>query len=63
MTYLYFSLSLSYLFFCFPRQIALADLMIINKTDLVNEAELDQLRDTIRYETTAAVYRMNDQIV
>ncbi|XP_053481462.1 zinc-regulated GTPase metalloprotein activator 1 isoform X1 [Ictalurus furcatus] len=30
------------------RQIALADLTIINKTDLVNEAELDQLRDTVR---------------
>ncbi|XP_066499433.1 zinc-regulated GTPase metalloprotein activator 1 [Hoplias malabaricus] len=30
------------------RQIALADLTIINKTDLVNEAELSQLRDIVR---------------
>ncbi|XP_072536941.1 zinc-regulated GTPase metalloprotein activator 1 [Salminus brasiliensis] len=30
------------------RQIALADLTIINKTDLVSEAELIQLRDTVR---------------
>uniref|UniRef100_A0A667XBH4 COBW domain containing n=1 Tax=Myripristis murdjan TaxID=586833 RepID=A0A667XBH4_9TELE len=29
------------------RQIALADLTIINKTDLVNEEELAQLRDTV----------------
>ncbi|KAI5086656.1 COBW domain-containing protein 1, partial [Silurus meridionalis] len=38
------------------RQIALADLTIINKMDLVNYAELDQLRDVVRYETTAALY-------
>ncbi|GLD54115.1 COBW domain-containing protein 1-like protein [Lates japonicus] len=30
------------------RQIALADLTIINKTDLVNEEELNQLRHTVR---------------
>uniref|UniRef100_A0A671PJK8 COBW domain-containing protein 1-like n=1 Tax=Sinocyclocheilus anshuiensis TaxID=1608454 RepID=A0A671PJK8_9TELE len=30
------------------RQIALADLTIINKTDLVNESELVELRDTVR---------------
>ncbi|XP_055023985.1 zinc-regulated GTPase metalloprotein activator 1 isoform X2 [Misgurnus anguillicaudatus] len=30
------------------RQIALADLTIINKTDLVHEAELGQLRDAVR---------------
>ncbi|XP_062854539.1 zinc-regulated GTPase metalloprotein activator 1 [Trichomycterus rosablanca] len=30
------------------RQIALADLTIINKTDLVNEGDLGQLRDTVR---------------
>ncbi|XP_077600295.1 zinc-regulated GTPase metalloprotein activator 1-like [Stigmatopora nigra] len=30
------------------RQIALADLTIINKTDLVEEAELAQIRDTVR---------------
>ncbi|XP_068167390.1 zinc-regulated GTPase metalloprotein activator 1 [Antennarius striatus] len=30
------------------RQIALADLIIINKTDLVNEEELTQIRDTVR---------------
>uniref|UniRef100_A0A3B4T3Z6 COBW domain containing n=1 Tax=Seriola dumerili TaxID=41447 RepID=A0A3B4T3Z6_SERDU len=30
------------------RQIALADLTIINKTDLVNEEELNQVRDTVR---------------
>ncbi|XP_026870190.1 COBW domain containing [Electrophorus electricus] len=30
------------------RQIALADLTIINKTDLVNETELGQLRDAVR---------------
>lgn len=36
---------------------------IVNKTDLVNEAELDQLRDTIRYETTAVLYSMFDQIM
>ncbi|XP_029018996.1 zinc-regulated GTPase metalloprotein activator 1 [Betta splendens] len=30
------------------RQIALADLVIINKVDLVNEAELKQVRDIIR---------------
>ncbi|KAM6965307.1 zinc-regulated GTPase metalloprotein activator 1 [Aplochiton taeniatus] len=30
------------------RQIALADLTIINKTDLVTEGELEQLRDTVR---------------
>lgn len=34
--------------FLFFRQIALADLTIINKTDLVNETELLQLRDTVR---------------
>ncbi len=32
------------------RQIALADLTIINKTDLVNESELVELRDTVRWE-------------
>lgn len=32
----------------FFRQIALADLTIINKTDLVKETELVQLRDTVR---------------
>lgn len=30
------------------RQIALADLTIINKTDLVNGEELNHLRDTVR---------------
>uniref|UniRef100_A0A1A8EXA0 COBW domain containing n=1 Tax=Nothobranchius korthausae TaxID=1143690 RepID=A0A1A8EXA0_9TELE len=30
------------------RQIALADLTIINKTDLVNKEELNQVRDTVR---------------
>uniref|UniRef100_A0A3B4ZFL4 COBW domain containing 1 n=1 Tax=Stegastes partitus TaxID=144197 RepID=A0A3B4ZFL4_9TELE len=30
------------------RQIAVADLTIINKTDLVNEEELNQVRDTVR---------------
>uniref|UniRef100_A0A9J8CFI6 COBW domain containing n=1 Tax=Cyprinus carpio carpio TaxID=630221 RepID=A0A9J8CFI6_CYPCA len=30
------------------RQIALADLTIINKTDLVNDSELVELRDTVR---------------
>ncbi|XP_018615595.1 zinc-regulated GTPase metalloprotein activator 1 isoform X1 [Scleropages formosus] len=30
------------------RQIALADLAIINKTDLVNEEELNQLQETVR---------------
>ncbi|XP_071392289.1 zinc-regulated GTPase metalloprotein activator 1 [Centroberyx affinis] len=30
------------------RQIALADLTIVNKTDLVNEKELAQLKDTVR---------------
>ncbi|XP_013858145.1 zinc-regulated GTPase metalloprotein activator 1 [Austrofundulus limnaeus] len=30
------------------RQIALADLTIINKTDLVNEEELNRVRDTVR---------------
>ncbi|XP_040011757.1 COBW domain containing isoform X1 [Xiphias gladius] len=30
------------------RQIALADLTIINKTDLVNEEQLNQVRDTVR---------------
>uniref|UniRef100_A0A3Q3B5L8 COBW domain containing n=1 Tax=Kryptolebias marmoratus TaxID=37003 RepID=A0A3Q3B5L8_KRYMA len=30
------------------RQIALADLTIINKTDLVNEEELNQVRDSVR---------------
>lgn len=32
---------------CF-RQIAVADLTIINKTDLVNEEELTQIRDAVR---------------
>ncbi|XP_063962553.1 zinc-regulated GTPase metalloprotein activator 1-like isoform X1 [Lytechinus pictus] len=31
------------------RQIALADLVILNKTDLVNTQELTQVRDTIRH--------------
>lgn len=30
------------------RQIAVADLTIINKTDLVNEVELNQIRDSVR---------------
>lgn len=30
------------------RQVALADLLIINKTDLVKEEELSQTRDTVR---------------
>lgn len=30
------------------RQIALADLTIINKTDLVNEEELNEVRVTVR---------------
>lgn len=33
---------------CHCRQIALADLTIINKTDLVNEDELAHLRNTVR---------------
>uniref|UniRef100_M4AMJ4 COBW domain containing n=1 Tax=Xiphophorus maculatus TaxID=8083 RepID=M4AMJ4_XIPMA len=32
----------------FREQVALADLTIINKTDLVEEEELDQVRDTVR---------------
>lgn len=32
------------------RQIALADLAIINKTDLVNESEMVELRGMVRWE-------------
>lgn len=31
----------------FFRQVALADLLIINKTDLVSEQELRKVRDTV----------------
>uniref|UniRef100_A0A673BIK5 COBW domain containing n=1 Tax=Sphaeramia orbicularis TaxID=375764 RepID=A0A673BIK5_9TELE len=41
--------NLCFCIYCFYRQIALADLVIINKTDLVNEEELAQSRDTVRY--------------
>lgn len=33
---------------CSFRQIAVADLTIINKTDLVNEEELTQIRESVR---------------
>jgi len=33
------------------RQVALADLIIINKTDLVSKDELNQVRASVRYET------------
>lgn len=36
----------------FLRQVALADLTIVNKTDLVSEEQLNQVRDTVR--STAA---------
>ncbi len=38
------------------RQIALADLTIINKTDLVNESELVELRDTVRWEPKTFIF-------
>ncbi len=38
------------------RQIALADLTIINKTDLVNESELVELRDTVRWEPQTFIF-------
>lgn len=45
-------------FFCSPlppplmhRQVALADLIIINKTDLVSGEELNKVRTSVRYET------------
>ena len=34
--------------FFLNRQIALADLAIVNKTDLVEEEALQELRDTVR---------------
>lgn len=49
-------------FFFFPlmhRQVALADLVIINKTDLVSEEELNKVRTSVRYEIfviTATLY-------
>lgn len=40
---------LSKLIFFLHRQVALADVIIINKTDLVNAQELDQIKSSIRY--------------
>lgn len=34
------------------RQVALADLIIINKTDLVSGEELNKVRTSVRYETS-----------
>lgn len=39
-----------FLFFLMHRQVALADLIIINKTDLVSGEELNKVRTSIRYE-------------
>lgn len=33
------------------RQVGLADLIIINKTDLVSREELNKVRTSVRYET------------
>lgn len=41
----------SFIFFLTYRQVALADLIIINKTDLVSGEELNKVRTSIRYET------------
>lgn len=38
-------------FFLMHRQVALADLIIINKTDLVSGEELNKVRTSVRYET------------
>lgn len=39
-----------FFFFQMHRQVALADLVIINKTDLVSREELNKVRTTVRYE-------------
>lgn len=49
--YLFVSDVFSSLFFLMHRQVALADLIIINKTDLVSEEELNEVRRSVRYET------------
>lgn len=49
--FLFVSDVFSSLFFLMHRQVALADLIIINKTDLVSEEELNEVRTSVRYET------------